>query len=134
KYGLVKKEEAEEQAKQIESSAFQTANQHFEKESDGDGESDVQVYAKESSTLMVEAVKKGPSLKADEAKELLKPLTEPGNKFTKICYSNRSFGLDAAQVAACILFSINRQLSEVDLSDFIAGRPEAEALEVMTLF
>ncbi|GKC42185.1 leucine-rich repeat, ribonuclease inhibitor subtype protein [Tanacetum coccineum] len=79
KYGLVKKEEAEEQAKQIESSAFQTANQHFEKESDGDGESDVQVYAKESSTLMVEAVKKGPSLKADEAKELLKPLTEHGN-------------------------------------------------------
>ncbi|GJY16753.1 leucine-rich repeat, ribonuclease inhibitor subtype protein [Tanacetum coccineum] len=68
-------------------------------------------------------------IEADEAKELLKPLTEPGNKFTKICYSNRSFGLDAAQVAACILFSINRQLSEVDLSDFIAGRPEAEALE-----
>ncbi|GKD49103.1 Ran GTPase-activating protein 1 [Tanacetum coccineum] len=61
--GLVKKKEAEEQAKQIESSAFQTANQHFEKESDGDRESGVQVYAKESNTLMVEAVKKGPSFK-----------------------------------------------------------------------
>nr|GEV27778.1 hypothetical protein [Tanacetum cinerariifolium] len=64
--GLVKKKEAEEQAKQIKSSAFQTANQHFEKESDGNRESDVQVYAKESSTLMVEAVKKGLSLKGDQ--------------------------------------------------------------------
>ncbi|PWA55530.1 Leucine-rich repeat, ribonuclease inhibitor subtype [Artemisia annua] len=167
KYGLLSKEEAEEQAKQIDSSAFETANQHFEKEPDSDGASAVQVYAKESSTLIVEAVKKGPSQKgnqetipeskpepvtkiqetffdisggarafieADEAKELLKPLTEPGNKFTKICFSNRSFGLDAAHVAAPILSSINKQLTEVDLSDFIAGRPEAEALEVMTIF
>nr|GEY71786.1 Ran GTPase-activating protein 1 [Tanacetum cinerariifolium] len=38
------------------------------------------------------------------------------------------------QVAASILFSINRQLSEADLSDFVAGRPEAEVLEVMTIF
>ncbi|GJW31642.1 Ran GTPase-activating protein 1 [Tanacetum coccineum] len=73
-------------------------------------------------------------IEADEAKELLKPLTKPGNKYSKICFSNRSFGLDAAHVAAPILSSINKQLTEVDLSDFVAGRPEAEALQVMTIF
>lgn len=163
KYGLLGKEEAEEQAKQIESSAFDTANHYFENEPDGDGGSAVQLYAKESSKLMVEAVKKGPQAKTDqepifepvtpnhesffdisggrrafieedEAKELLKPLSEPGNKYTKICFSNRSFGLDAARVAAPILSFINKQLTEVDLSDSIAGRPEEEALEVITIF
>ncbi|XP_038682671.1 RAN GTPase-activating protein 1-like isoform X2 [Tripterygium wilfordii] len=71
---------------------------------------------------------------AEEAEELLKPLREPGNSFTKICFSNRSFGLDAAHVAEPILSSIKDQLTEVDLSDFVAGRPEAEALEVMNIF
>ncbi|KAI3801002.1 hypothetical protein L1987_29102 [Smallanthus sonchifolius] len=164
KYGLLSKEEAEEDAKRIESSAFETANQHFEKEPDGDGGSAVQLYAKESSTLMVEAVKRGPRVKAeqqeaasepitpdyetvfdisggkrafidaDEAKDLLKPLQEPGNKYTKICFSNRSFGLDAARIVVPILTSLKGQLTEVDLSDFIAGRPEEEALEVMNMF
>ncbi|GJS50399.1 Ran GTPase-activating protein 1 [Tanacetum coccineum] len=172
KYGLLSKEEAEQEAKQIESAAFASANQHFEKEPDGDGGSAVQTYAKESSTLMVEVVKRGPRSKeepeavfepvtaqentepvaaeentffdisggkrafidADEAKELLKPLQEPGNKYTKICFSNRSFCLAAAHVAAPILSSVKDQLTEVDLSDFVAGRPEEEALEVMNLF
>lgn len=164
KYGPLSKEEAENEAKQIESSAFATANLHFEKEPDGDGGSAVQLYAKESSKLMVEAVKKGPRengiekavsepvtadhesvffdisggrrafIEAEEAKEILKPLSDPGNKYRKICFSNRSFGLDAARVAAPILSSLKGQLTEVDLSDFIAGRPEAEALEVMSMF
>ncbi|KAI3506758.1 hypothetical protein L1887_21322 [Cichorium endivia] len=165
KYGILSKEEAEEEAKQIESTAFATANQHFEKEPDGDGGSAVQTYAKESSKLMVEAVKRGPKpktdqepepisdsitphheiffdisggkrafIESDEARELLKPLSEPGNKHTKICFSNRSFGLDAARIAGPILSSLKEQLTEVDLSDFIAGRPEAEALEVMSMF
>ncbi|KAI3749379.1 hypothetical protein L2E82_19989 [Cichorium intybus] len=165
KYGILSKEEAEEEAKQIESTAFATANQHFEKEPDGDGGSAVQTYAKESSKLMVEAVKRGPKpktdeepepisdsitphheiffdisggkrafIESDEARELLKPLSEPGNKYTKICFSNRSFGLDAARIAGPILSSLKEQLTEVDLSDFIAGRPEAEALEVMSMF
>ncbi|KAI4301258.1 hypothetical protein L6164_034552 [Bauhinia variegata] len=159
KYGLLSKEEASEDAKQIEDIAFATANQHFEKEPDGDGSSPVQIYAKESSKLMLEVLKRGPRLKedgsekanaiaqtvfdisrgprafidADEAAELLKPLTGP-NSYTKICFSNRSFGLDAARIAEPILLSIKDQLRDVDLSDFIAGRPEAEALEVMTIF
>ncbi|KAI3959231.1 hypothetical protein MKW92_039898 [Papaver armeniacum] len=71
---------------------------------------------------------------AEEAEELLKPLSKPGNSYTKICFSNRSFGLQAARIAEPILASLKGQLTEVDLSDFIAGRPEDEAIEVMNIF
>nr|XP_043612148.1 RAN GTPase-activating protein 2-like [Erigeron canadensis] len=163
KYGLLSKEEAEEDAKEIESAAFVAASQQFEKEPESDGTSAVQVYAKESSKLMVEVVKRGsrpkedqdviPELttpdqetvfdisggrrsfiEAEEARELLKPLKEPGNKFTKICFSNRSFGLPAAHVAASILSSIKDQLTGVDLSDIVSRRPAPEAVEVMRMF
>ncbi|CAN0892886.1 RAN GTPase-activating protein 1, partial [Linum grandiflorum] len=165
KYGLLSKEEAEEDAKKIEQVAFDAASQHYEKEPDGDGSSSVLLYAKESSKFMLEVLKRGPKVKeeeedisaepddnipqisvfdisggqrafveATEAEDLLRPLTEPGNSFTRICFSNRSFGLDAALVAKPILSSIKDQLTEVDLSDFVAGRPEAEALQVMNDF
>ncbi|KAG9457926.1 hypothetical protein H6P81_002434 [Aristolochia fimbriata] len=161
KYGLLSKEEAEENAKEIEETAFSSANEHFEKEPDGDGSSAVQLYAKESSKLMLEVLKRGPRqedkedllsnggpvttlfdisggkrafIEADEAQDLLKPLTVQGNSYTKICFSNRSFGIGAARVAEPILASIKDKLTDVDLSDFIAGRPEAEALEVMSIF
>ncbi|KAK4357379.1 hypothetical protein RND71_022989 [Anisodus tanguticus] len=165
KYGLWSKEEAEEDAKQIEALAFDSANQHFDKETDGDGSSAVQLYAKVSSKLMLEAIKRGPRTKefaegivpekvkasgeatifdiskgrrdfvsAEEASELLKPLSEPGNNYKRICFSNRSFGVDAAKIAAPILSSLKDQLTEVDLSDFIAGRQEDEALEVIAIF
>ncbi|XP_010277862.1 PREDICTED: RAN GTPase-activating protein 2-like [Nelumbo nucifera] len=163
KHGLLTKEEAEENAKQIEESAFAAANQHHE-ESDDNGSSAVQLYAKESSKLMLEVLKRGPQIKEDEgslisdqdtaphatlfdisggrrafieeeeAKDLLKPLMEPGNAYTKICFSNRSFGIGAAHVAEPILVSLKNQLTDVDLSDFVAGRPEMEALEVMNIF
>lgn len=163
KYGNLSKEEAEENAKRIEDFAFATANQHYEKEPDGDGSSAVQLYAKECSKLILDVLKRGPTkkdrevlvskdvtaphdtvfdiskgersfLEEKEAEDILKPLKEPGNSFIKICFSNRSFGLEAARVAEPILVSIKDQLKEVDLSDFIAGRPEAEALEVMNIF
>ncbi|KAI6695581.1 hypothetical protein NL676_023291 [Syzygium grande] len=164
KYGLLSKEEAEEDSKRIEESAFAIANQHYEKEPDGDGSSAVQVYATQSSKLMLEVIKRGPRTKidgkailpekaiaasetvfdisggrrafidAEEAEELLKPLKAPGNSYKKICFSNRSFGLDAARVAKPFLLSLKDKLTEVDLSDFVAGRPEAEALEVMNIF
>ncbi|XP_051127877.1 RAN GTPase-activating protein 2 [Andrographis paniculata] len=73
-------------------------------------------------------------IEEDEARTLLAPLKAPGNSYTKICFSNRSFGLGAANVAGPILASIKAQLKEVDLSDFVAGRPEVEALEVMNIF
>ncbi|KAG6785918.1 RAN GTPase-activating protein 2 [Populus alba] len=165
KYGLLSKEEAEEDAKKIEEVAFAAANQHYEKQPDGDGSSAVQVYAKESSRLMLEVLKRGPRIQEDEevattadkgaatlanmfdisggrrafisgeeAEEVLKPLKVPGNLYTRICFSNRSFGLEAAHVTEPILLSIKDQLTEVDLSDFVAGRSESEALEVMNIF
>ncbi|XP_010454204.1 PREDICTED: RAN GTPase-activating protein 2-like [Camelina sativa] len=172
KYGSLTTDQASENAKRIEDTAFTTANQQFEREPDGDGGSAVQLYAKECSKLILEVLKKGPVAKvvvkresvseevvptpaassspcetffdiskgkrafieAEEAEELLKPLKEPGNGYFKICFSNRSFGLGAARVAEPILASLKDQLKEVDLSDFVAGRPEAEALQVMNIF
>lgn len=163
KYGLLSKEEAFENARRIEETCFVIADDHFAREPDGDGSSAVQLYAKETSKLILEVLKSGPKrkdddgeaiangatsretvfdistgrrdfLEADEARELLHPLTEVGNSYTKICFSNRSFGIDAARVAEPVLKTLNKQLVEVDLSDFIAGRPEDDALEVMRIF
>ena len=38
-------------------------------------------------------------IEAHEAKELLTPLTKPGNSYKRICFSIRSFGIGAANVA-----------------------------------
>ncbi|KAF5736842.1 RAN GTPase-activating protein 2 [Tripterygium wilfordii] len=155
KYGSLNENEAEDSAIQIEDVAFDIANKHYEIEPDGDGSSAVQLYAKECSKLILEVLKRGPAsekvnafretffdiskgprafIEADEAEELMRPLKEQKNSYTKIRFSNRSFGLGAACVAEPILLSIKDQLKEVDLSDFIAGRPETEALEVMNIF
>ncbi|KAL4309344.1 hypothetical protein GQ457_01G051490 [Hibiscus cannabinus] len=158
KYGLLSYEEAEEDAKKIEELAFAAADELYKKYPDGDGGSAVQTYAKEFSRLMREVAKRGPTVNDGEladkaretdfdvsddhwpfidamkAEELLKPLGEPGICYTKICISNISFGSDAANVAASILPSVKDQLTEVDLLNFIAGRPESEALEVMNIF
>lgn len=160
KYGPLCKEEAEEVSKEIESMAFASASKHLENERGNDGSSAVQLYAKESSKLMLDVLKRNPRtvgdaegeantseetvldisggqrafIASEEAKKLLEPLKKPGNKFTTICFSNRSFGLDAAHVAGPILSKLKNQLVKVDLSDFIAGRPESEALEVMEIF
>jgi hypothetical protein len=58
-------------------------------------------------------------IEADEAKELLRPLTKPGNCYRRICFSNRSFGIDATNVFAnsklilifCVVYMlISRQI------------------------
>ncbi|CAD6243256.1 unnamed protein product [Miscanthus lutarioriparius] len=164
KYGLLGKQEAHENAKRIEELCFASADEHFKREPDGDGSSAVQLYAKETSKMMLEVLKKGPRttaeletpvadtplvpadtvldisggkrvfIEADEAKELLSPLTKPGNSYKRICFSNRSFGIGAANVAGSILESVKNQLTEVDISDFVAERPEDEALDVMRIF
>ncbi|KAF5820508.1 putative WPP domain-containing protein [Helianthus annuus] len=128
---------------------------------ENDGGSAVQVYAKESSILVLDLIKNGHKpkedrdivpkmitldhvfdicggrhafIEAEEAKELLKPLKEPGNKFTKSCFSNRSFGLPAAHVAASVLSGVKDQLTEVDLSDIVSRRLEPETVEVLRMF
>nr|CCG20351.1 Ran GTPase activating protein 2 [Solanum tarijense] len=163
KYRSLSKEEAAKNAEEIEDAAFTIANQHYEKEPDGDGSSAVQLYARECSKLILEILKKIPKsedkeisisevvptvqetffdiskgkrafIEAEEAQELLKPLKESGNSYSKICFSNRSFSIDAARIAGPILAALKDQLKEVDLSDFVAGRNEAEALDVMNIF
>nr|TKR83650.1 hypothetical protein D5086_0000264210 [Populus alba] len=126
KYGSLSKEEAEENAKRIEDVAFATANEHYEKEPDGDGSSAVQLYAKECSKLISEVLKRGPKIRYE--KEVLASDKVSAPRDTVFDISK------GARVAGPILASIKDQLKEVDLSDFIAGRPEAEAFEVMNIF
>lgn len=164
KYGSLSNDEASKHAKHIEEVAFASANERYEQEANGDGSSVVQLYARECSKLILDVLKGGGSrieenevlkseadstahqtifdiskgqrafIQEDEAQTLLSPLKDPGNSYTKICFSNQSFGLGAARVAGPILASIKNQLKEVDISDIVAGRPEAEALEVMNIF
>ncbi|KAL3678879.1 hypothetical protein R1sor_021835 [Riccia sorocarpa] len=143
KYGRIDKVEAAKHAKRIEEEAFIAAEQQG-------CESDsltVQAYAKHASRLMLEALKSAGKretffdisggtrdfLTKERAEELLKPLTEAGNAYNKICLSNWSFGEDAGLVAQKILSDIKGNLEDVNLSDIVAGRSEAEALEVMRL-
>ncbi|KAK9757212.1 hypothetical protein RND81_01G148500 [Saponaria officinalis] len=131
RYGSMSKEEAEENAKQIEEEAYNVAAQHYE------------------NNLIFETLKRGAIIKAmkdmaitEVVPEIVFDISKGPRTFieaeeadyTKICFSNRSFGLGAARVAEPILVSIKDKLKSVDLSDFIAGRPEAEALEVMSMF
>ncbi|KAJ6430020.1 hypothetical protein OIU84_021435 [Salix udensis] len=134
KYGSLSKEEAEDNAKRIEDVAFAAANEHYEKEPDGDGSSAVQLYAKECSKLILEALKRGPTIR--DEKEVLASDKASALPETVFDISKATEALVWKQpcVAEPILASIKDQLKEVDLSDFIAGRPEAEALEVMNIF
>lgn len=157
KYGLLTLEEASQNAKQIEETCFAAANEHFEREPDGDGSPVVLDYAKEISKLMLTpkedvdlAVEIGVEhrkaavfdtsggqqafIEAEAAQELLSPLAEEGNFYTKFIFTNRSFGFEAAQVVKSILAFVTGQLTEVDIYDIVTGRPEDEALEVMRIF
>ncbi|KAL0414562.1 UNVERIFIED_CONTAM: RAN GTPase-activating protein 2 [Sesamum radiatum] len=126
KYGSLSNVEASKHAKQIEESAFASANQHYEQEPDGDGSSAVQLYARECSKLILDVLKGG---SRTEEKEALQ--SEVDSAFRETFFD---ISKGAAHVAGPILASIKNQLKEVDLSDFVAGRPEAEALDVMNIF
>lgn len=73
-------------------------------------------------------------LTKEKAEELLKALLDSENAYTKVRLGNWSFGVDAADVAARALSSMKSRLVDVDLADIVAGRPEAEALKVMSTF
>lgn len=68
------------------------------------------------------------------AEEVLAPLLRKGATFSKVRLSTKSFGIDAAKVAARAFGNLAETLKEVDLSDTIAGRPEVEALKAMEIF
>ena len=52
---------------------------------------------------------------------------------TQIKLSTKSFGRDAAEVASQAIANVSQSLVDVDMSDVIAGRPEAEALDALRI-
>ncbi|KAG2441186.1 hypothetical protein HYH02_010030 [Chlamydomonas schloesseri] len=70
-------------------------------------------------------------LTADATEQLLAALLAPGSSVSTIRFSTKSFGRDAAAVAARAIAAVSGVLREADISDVIAGRPEDEALEVL---
>lgn len=67
-------------------------------------------------------------LNKERAETVLKPLLAAGASFVKVKLSGQSFGADSSEVAAAALANNAATLKDADLSDVIAGRPEAEAL------
>lgn len=70
-------------------------------------------------------------LTAEAAEALLAPLLAPGAAFTRVVFSTKSFGAEAAAVAARAIRNVSSTLVDADLSDIIAGRPEVEALAAL---
>ncbi|EFJ16377.1 hypothetical protein SELMODRAFT_116808 [Selaginella moellendorffii] len=135
--------DAKELGSRIEESAFQVASSG----DGGDPVAAVKIYAREASRMMLEAlgfamagtvkdeqcfdISAGQRafLTKELAEELLLPLET--SRYSRICFSNKSFGRDAAVVAGRFLSKVKSSLQDVDFSDIVAGRPEDEALEVM---
>ncbi|KAG2492745.1 hypothetical protein HYH03_008911 [Edaphochlamys debaryana] len=70
-------------------------------------------------------------LTAESTEALLAPMLAPESSVTKIRFSTKSFGRDAAAVAARAIGCVASILREADISDVIAGRPEDEALDAL---
>ena len=51
----------------------------------------------------------------------------------QIKLSTKSFGQDAAEVASEAIANVSKSLVDADMSDVIAGRPEAEALNALRI-
>lgn len=70
-------------------------------------------------------------LDRERAEELLAPLLSREQAFAKVRLSNKSFGREAADVAARGLALHAATLADADLSDIIAGQPEEDALAAL---
>ncbi|XP_024538252.1 RAN GTPase-activating protein 1 [Selaginella moellendorffii] len=73
-------------------------------------------------------------LDREKAEEVFQPLVDPDHGFTKVRLSNRAFTKEAAEFAGRLLSRCKERLVGADLSDIVAGRPEPEALDVMSIF
>jgi len=69
----------------------------------------------------------------ETAEELLAPMLQPGSKISRIRFSTKSFGVEAAEVAALAIRNVSSTLVHADMSDIIAGRPEDEALAALRI-
>lgn len=72
-------------------------------------------------------------LTSETAEEALAPMLAPGSTVSWIKLSTKSFGVDAAMVAARAIRNVSSTLKHADLSDIIAGRPEDEALQSLRI-
>jgi Ran GTPase-activating protein (RanGAP) involved in mRNA processing and transport len=72
-------------------------------------------------------------LTADIAEEKLASMLVDGSTVSRIKFSTKSFGVDAAHVAARAIRNIKATLKHADMSDIIAGRPEDEALQALSI-
>mmetsp|Transcript_21553 Transcript_21553/g.25956 ORF Transcript_21553/g.25956 Transcript_21553/m.25956 type:complete len:501 (-) Transcript_21553:594-2096(-) len=70
-------------------------------------------------------------LTKERCEEVLAPMLAKGAAFTKVRLSTRSFGMDAAPVAAAALKNNASTLEELDVSDILAGRPTDEARQAL---
>jgi Ran GTPase-activating protein (RanGAP) involved in mRNA processing and transport len=68
----------------------------------------------------------------ERAESLLAPLLAADAGYVTVKLSTKSFGAGSADVAAAALANNAATLQHADLSDIIAGRPEAEALAALT--
>lgn len=62
-------------------------------------------------------------LTKESAEEVLRPMLVPGSAIHKVKFSTKSFGRDAANVAATGIKNCKASLVDADISDVIAGRP-----------
>ena len=154
---------AREKAEEIERRAFSAAEVSSSTTSGDRPLIEVmRLYVKKAAELVREAVESGADLASDaadmdvdadgdefdvaktsrdrefytqsRAEEVLAPLLRKGAAYSKVRLSTKSFGIDAAKVAARAFANLAETLKEVDLSDTIAGRPEIEALKAMEIF
>uniref|UniRef100_A0A7S0R6D9 WPP domain-containing protein n=1 Tax=Chlamydomonas leiostraca TaxID=1034604 RepID=A0A7S0R6D9_9CHLO len=70
-------------------------------------------------------------LTTETTERVLAALLAPGSTIKRIKFSTKSFGRDAAAVAAKALKNVSATLTDADISDVIAGRPEDEALDAL---
>ncbi|KAI3885977.1 hypothetical protein MKW92_034890 [Papaver armeniacum] len=85
---------------------------------------DTEIQADHSETLFKLYTLKPVLIDADQVEKLFEPLTYPENSYSKICFHNISFGVDVC----------SERLTEVILSNIVAGRSVSEAMEVMEIF
>ena len=53
--------------------------------------------------------------------------------YLQIKFSTKSFGIEAAEVAARAIENVAKSLTHADISDIIAGRPEKEVLGALQI-
>ena len=65
--------------------------------------------------------------------ESCQPISHQCLHVMQVKLSTKSFGRDAAEVASEAIANVSKSLVDADMSDVIAGRPEAEALDALRI-